>query len=235
VNLNAVNFLANSNESFKEIVMPVNIEDRPREQVKEEVIDVLVHNYSHGIISNDAFERRLDKVIASTTAQGMMDQIADLEQTPDQSISRHREKQFSINYSDDPVKESDFMINIMGGSDRNGYWRVPKNLFAISIMGGGEIDFTDACFGSNTVTIYSFTLMGGNDIYVPENVNVVCKGFSLMGGVSNKAPSMAGRNAPTLVIKSINIMGGTDIKIKQTIKEKFVAFAHQMKATFSSK
>jgi hypothetical protein len=31
------------------------------------------------------------------------------------------------------------------------------------------------------------------------------------------------------------MFGGTEISLKQTIKEKFVAFANQMKATFGAK
>ncbi|OFA32876.1 hypothetical protein BAE46_03785 [Glaciecola punicea] len=48
------------------------------------VIDVLVHTYSRGSISNEAFERRLDKVIEMTSHQAMMDQIADLDATPNE-------------------------------------------------------------------------------------------------------------------------------------------------------
>ena len=47
--------------------MTVKLEDRPLEQVKEEVIDVLVYNYSHSVISSEAFERRLDAVIATSS------------------------------------------------------------------------------------------------------------------------------------------------------------------------
>ena len=215
--------------------MAVKIEDRPIEIVKEEVINVLIHNYSHGIISSEAFERRLDVVVAAETATIMVEQISDLDQQLDEAILEEKEKTFALNYTDEPVEESDWHINIMGGSDRNGYWDVPRNLYLISIMGGSDIDFTDARFGCKKVTIYSFTLMGGNKIYVPENVNVVCQAFSFCGGVSNKAASVAGRNAPTIVVKGFNMFGGTEISLKQTIKEKFVAFANQMKATFGAK
>ncbi len=38
--------------------MAVNIEDRPINKVREEVIDQLIMNYSHGELSHEAFERR---------------------------------------------------------------------------------------------------------------------------------------------------------------------------------
>ena len=214
--------------------MTVILNDRPREQVKEEVIDILVHNFSHGIISNEAFERRLDKVIAAESNTEMMAEVADLESTPDEFIKQNREKQFSVNYSTESVEEEDYIVNIMSGSDRSGFWRVPNRLNIVSIMGGSTIDFTDAQFGSPNVTIRSLAIMGGDTIYVPENVNVVCKVFCLMGGISNRAPSIADRNAPTITITGFALMGGSTIKVKTTIKEKFVAFANQMKTTFGT-
>ncbi|MFT6206787.1 MAG: hypothetical protein ACJA0T_000691, partial [Colwellia sp.] len=44
--------------------MAVNIADRPTDKVREEVVDQLVMNYSHGELSHEAFERRLDQAMA---------------------------------------------------------------------------------------------------------------------------------------------------------------------------
>jgi hypothetical protein len=122
----------------------------------------------------------------------------------------------------------------MGGSDRSGRWKVPAEIRVLNIMGGSDIDFTDAEFTTPNVTIKTLCIMGGIDIKVPENVNVVTKAFCLMGGLDNKAPSIADRQAPTITVEGIVVMGGVDIGLKRTIKEKFVELANQMKALFSS-
>lgn len=212
--------------------MPVKLEDRPKEQVKEEVIDVLVYNYSRNFISDAAFERRLDAVIAASSNAEMMKEIEDLDTTPDDAIKQQREQSFGVNYANDVAEDDDWIVNIMGGSDRSGHWSVPKKLNIVSIMGGSTVDFTDAHFSTPNVTINSIAIMGGDTIYVPENVNVICKVFCLMGGIDNKAPSIANRNAPTITITGFALFGGSSIKVRKTIKEKFVAFANQMKATF---
>lgn len=212
--------------------MPVILEDRPREQVKEEVIDVLVYNYSRGVISNEAFERRLDVVIDASSNTEMMKEIEDLDYAPDNVIKQEREERFSVNYSREVAEDEDWIVNVMGGSDRSGIWAVPKKLNILSIMGGSTIDFTDAQFSTPNVTINSIAIMGGDTIYVPENVNVVCKVFCLMGGFDNKAPSVANRNAPTITITGFALFGGSSIRVRKTIKEKFIAFANQMKMTF---
>lgn len=214
--------------------MPVKLEDRPTETVKEEVIDILVHNYSHGYISNEAFERRLDAVIASTTNQKMMDEIADLDTTPHADIKKQKEHQFSVHYHDDVADESETIVNILGSNDRSGQWVVPRVIKVYSILGGSTIDFTDARFNSPNVRVQIISILGGDKIYVPENVNVVTKAFCVLGSVENKAPSIASRQAPTITIEGLILLSSVDIKIKTTIKEKFMAFANQMKTMFDA-
>ena len=216
--------------------MPVALEDRPREQVKEEVIDVLVHNFSHSIISNDAFERRLDAVIAAQTNQAMMDQIQDLDSRPtDEVLKQQKEQHFSVNYAteDSEAEEVDTIVNILSGSDRTGQWVVPKEIRVFALWGGSKLDFTDARFSSPNTKIKIYSLMAGTDIFVSEDVNVVSKAICIMAGIDNKAPSMAGRNAPTITVEGFMLLSGVNIKMKLNLKEKFVAFANQMKTMFS--
>jgi hypothetical protein len=215
--------------------MPVKLEDRPIETVKEEVIDTLVHNYSHGFISSEAFERRLDTVIETTSHQVMVDQISDLDEAPDDTVKKHKETQFSVNYSDTQAEKTDTLVNILGSSDRSGIWSVPREIKIFSLLGGSTLDFTDARFSSPNVTIKVISILSGDKIYVPENVNVVSKAFCILSSVGNKAPSIAGRQSPTITIEGFVVLGDLKIKIKTTIKEKFVAFANQMKEMFDTK
>jgi len=215
--------------------MAVILEDRPIETLREEVIDTLIYNYSHGVISNEAFERRLDQAMASQNHQEIVNLVADLEHTSDPEFSTQKERQFNINYAASNDDETDTIVNIFGGSGRSGQWTVPREIRIITIFGGADIDFTDAIFTTPTVTIKILCLFGGDNIYVPENVNVVSKAFCILGGIDNKAPSIASRQAPTLTIEGLVLFGGLDIKIKRTIKEKFVAFANQMKTMFNDR
>jgi hypothetical protein len=194
-----------------------------------------VHNYSHGYISSEAFERRLDVVIESSLHKDIVAQMSDLDSMPDETIKQCKEKQFGVTYHDDQADDSDLLVNIFGGSDRSGQWTVSKTMTSISIFGGADIDFTDARFTSPNITIHSYAIFGGDNIYVPEDVNVVSKVFCVFGGVSNKAPSIGSTRAPTITLKGLALFGGTDIRVKQTIKEKFVAFANQMKTVFDSR
>ena len=209
--------------------MPVILEDRPIDKVREEVIDQLIFNYSHGVISNDAFERRLDSAMASQSHQQMVDLVADLELKADANYEDKKDTQFNVNYGQDRPEEIDTIVNIFGGANRGGLWSVPKEIRIFSLFGGSEIDFTDALFHSPQVRVKIICIFGGEKIYVPENVNVVSKAFCVFGGIDNKAPSIANRQAPTIILEGLVLFGGVDVGVKRTIKEKFVAFANKLK------
>jgi hypothetical protein len=216
------------------MTMPVKLEDRPIEQVKEEVIDVLIHNYSHGIISNEAFERRLDAVIATSSHQEMVDQIQDLDAAPDDTLKKHKEQQFSVHYSQAPAEDSETLVNILGETERSGVWIVPKEIRLFTILGGSTLDFTDARFTSSNVTVKVMSILGSDKIFVPENVNVLSKAFCILGSSKNKAPSVASLHAPTINIEGVVILSELSIKLKTTMKQNFVAFANKMKAMFEA-
>ena len=94
----------------------VTLEDRPIEQVREEVIDKLIYNYSRGVISAEAFERRLDDAMASDDHQKIVDLAADLPMQADSSFKQQKDESFSINYTKSPSSESLKLLTILSKS-----------------------------------------------------------------------------------------------------------------------
>ena len=64
----------------------------------------------------------------------------------------------------------------MSGTDRKGVWTVPPTFTSFALMGGVEIDLTEARFEDAETTIQAFAFMGGIDIYVPEDIVVQVNG-----------------------------------------------------------
>ncbi|GHE84845.1 LiaF domain-containing protein [Thalassotalea profundi] len=213
--------------------MSVTIEDRPIESLREEVIDQLIMNYSHGKLSYEAFERRLDVAMASKSNVEIFALAEDLDLKVDPAYVESKKRDFSTQYTTKPPEENDLMINIFAGSNRQGRWTVAKEIRSLTVFGGSKVDFTDAQFSQPEVRMRVLCLFGGVDIYVPENVNIVSKAFCVFGGVDNSAPCIADRHSPTIIIEGFVMFGGVDIKVKRTIKEKFVAFADNMKNMFN--
>ncbi len=213
--------------------MPVILEDRPIEQVREETIDQLIHNYSHGVISSEAFERRLDQAMNSDSHQEIVELVADLSLKADSNYTDKKEHQFTPSYSTNNSDDDALNLkSILGNIERSGQWYVPKNITINGILGEATLDFTDAVFQHQNITIKLNCILGSSKIYVPENVNVVCKTYGIISSIENKAPSMANRQAPVITIEGKVVLGSLNVAIKRTIKEKFIAFANNLKSAF---
>ncbi|WP_076919404.1 MULTISPECIES: LiaF domain-containing protein [unclassified Pseudoalteromonas] len=211
--------------------MSVKIEDRPIEQVREQVIDQLIYNYSHGVISVEAFERRLDDAMAASDNKALMDLVEDLTLSTDQQYKAQKHSQFAPNYgsqhegSEEPLT----LRSILGSSERSGQWVVPQNIYIENYMGSINLDFTDAIFTHQHVTIHVNCYFGSEEIYVPEHVNVVSKMFCILGSFENKTVSLNKRQGPTIHIEGKTVLGSVEVKVKRTIKEKFISFANDLK------
>ena len=209
--------------------MPVKLEDRPIEQVREESVDKLIVNYSHAIISAEAFERRLDEAMATDSHQQLVDLVADLPLEADKSYDQQKERSFTPNYSAGNDEKDDKLISILGSNVREGQWVVPKKIHVVDIVGSAKLDFTDAIFQHQHVEVNVANVLGSLDIYVPEHVNVTTRMFNIIGSSENRAPSIANRQAPQITITGYSVLGSLEVSVKRTMKEKFVAFANSMR------
>ncbi|KGJ89259.1 hypothetical protein ND16A_2152 [Thalassotalea sp. ND16A] len=219
----------------KEYLVDVKLEDRPIEQVREETIDQLIYNYSHMVISAEAFEHRLDQAMQSNDAHEIVALVEDLQLKADTKYQSEKEYQFTPNYSHQVSDEDVNLRSILGSNERSGQWLVPKEINVFDILASTKLDFTDAIFQHQHVTINIFCLMGSDKILIPENVNVVTNIFDVMSSVENKSASMANRQAPTITIKGKVIMGSLVMKVKRTTKEKWMGFADSLKALLGTK
>jgi hypothetical protein len=102
----------------------------------------------------------------------------------------------------------------MGGFSRKGNWVMPKAFTAVTCMGGGTIDLREASFAEPNVTIRAFTLMGGIEILVPEDVEVILHGIPIMGGIDGPSGSNPLPGAPRVTIIAVAVMGGVDVKVR---------------------
>lgn len=207
----------------------VKIEDRPFDQVREEAIDQLIMNYSHGVLSAEAFERRLDIATEATSHQQLVDVVADLTLVPDKHYQQQRERTFAPQYQSGNDTRHENIINVLSSNQHNGQWLVPAEIRIINVMGSVELDFSEAIFQHQEIVIRVNNWLGSLDIQVPEQINVVSKMFNIVGSTSNRAPSNRGRQAPKIVIEGYSILGSLDVKLKRTIKEKFNSFANQLR------
>jgi Domain of unknown function (DUF1707) len=106
------------------------------------------------------------------------------------------------------------LLAIMGAFERRGRWNVPKKVTTFALWGGGVIDLRYADFTSTEVEIHATSIMGGQTILLPPEVNVEITGHGVMGGFDHSVAGKGTPGAPTVKISGFALWGGVGIKRK---------------------
>ncbi len=109
---------------------------------------------------------------------------------------------------------STVLLAIMSGFERRGRWNVPKRLTTFALWGGGVVDLRYADFTSTEVEIHSYSIMGGQTILLPPEVNVEVHGVGVMGAFDHVAAAGT-PGAPHVIIRGFSLWGSVSIKRKK--------------------
>jgi hypothetical protein len=205
----------------------VKIEDRPLDQLRQEVIDQLIMNYSHGIISVEAFERRLDIASDAKQHQELIAVVADLSLLPDEQYQQQRQRSLSPSYQAGDDTSNEKIISILSSNQHRGKWLVPAEICVLNVLGSVELDFSEAVFQHQHVVIKVNNWMSSLNILVPEQVSVVSNMFNIVGSSTHRPTAVTDRQAPKIVITGYSVLGSLDVTVKRTMKEKLNSFAMQ--------
>jgi predicted membrane protein len=81
-----------------------------------------------------------------------------------------------------------------------------------AVMGGCELDLTDAAIGEEEAIIDTFTLWGGIEIRVPPSWTVVNRVTPILGGVVDRTKSGSTDPKQQIVVRGLSIMGSVEIR-----------------------
>lgn len=108
---------------------------------------------------------------------------------------------------------------VMSGSNVRGRLRIDGTMRATAVMGGVQIDLTQAEIVNGEATISLIVCMGGVEIFVPPGVEVDAHGLvSIMGGHSVRVPA-APAYARVIRLRGVVVMGGVDVRVKGAAPE----------------
>ncbi len=110
--------------------------------------------------------------------------------------------------------ETGFAFACLGGSVRKGPWEPPETLYALSLMGGMQLDFRQAALLEGLTDIAILAVMGGVNIVVPDDVDVEVNGIGVMGSFEHVSHHVPGEGRPLLRIRGLALMGGVSVKVK---------------------
>lgn len=210
--------------------MPVNPLDKPIAKLREETIDQLTLNYSHGEISLEAFERRLDEALDAETHDKLISLTKDLDLVVDETFIEQKKRNFSFMADADGTANEPKIVSIFGHTVRQGTWNVPEAMRVLNTFADTILDFDEAKFTSMTTRIKITSVFGGIKIYIPEGINVVTNVSCIMAGVKDSASGSNNTNKPTIILDGFIFCSDIKIKSKKTFRKKLLEFAETVKA-----
>lgn len=160
---------------------------------------------AHGRLQMGEYEARLAKAYAAQTYDELDRLRADL---PGSSVCPDRGGECK-------PAPSTLLLAVATAFERRGRWNVPKKLTTFSLWGGGVVDLRYADFTSPEVQIKAYSIMGGQTILVPPEVNVEIHGHGVMGGFDQHVDGEGAPGAPTVKIQGFSLWGGVGIKRKR--------------------
>ncbi len=177
----------------------------PTSEQRERVEAELYEHFSAGHIELDVLELRLAGVDEAKSTAELQKLVSDLPALPEPAPAAVAE----------PAARG-WALAVMGGNSRKGTWSPPRQLNAIALMGGVELDFRQARLPAGVTHVTAVALMGGVEIVVPPGLPVTVRGLGIMGAVDQVEQSGGGRspNSPQLKVTALACLGGVEIKTR---------------------
>jgi hypothetical protein len=177
------------------------------------VAKILHDAMAEGRLTVGELEERLDKVYAAKTFGELEPLTRDLP-IPQYQV-RPAPQSRAVAVPHDRIGgrgTTSSAVAIMSGTDRRGEWIVPPTFNAFALMGGVEIDLTQAKFEDRETTIQAFALMAGIEIIVPEDITVHVTGVGFMGAFEDNARVAGPEGAPIVKVTGFAMWAGVEVK-----------------------
>lgn len=165
-----------------------------------QVAQLLSEAASNGRLTLAEYEARLTKAYSASTYDQLERLTCDLPEALE--YRRHKSR----------PAPSTMLLAILSGFERRGRWNIPGRMTTFTLFGGGVVDLRYADFTSPDVEIHAYSILGGQTILLPPEVNVDVKGHGVMGGFDRKVDGDGTPGAPTVTIKGFSLWGGVGIK-----------------------
>jgi hypothetical protein len=179
---------------------PRDAASRASDDDRIQVAQLLSEAAAHGRLTLAEYETRLSQAYGAKT----YDQLERLADDLPEAMEFRRGKS-------KPAPKT-MLLAIMSGFERRGRWYVPGRMTTFTLFGGGVVDLRYADFTSADVEIHAYSILGGQTILLPPEVNVEIDGRGVMGGFDRRVDGSGTPGAPKVRIKGFSLWGGVGIK-----------------------
>jgi hypothetical protein len=190
---------------------------RISDEERHAVAEVLRQAAGEGRIDFEELDERLEATYAAKTYADLIPITEDLPTSNLVQPHAASPARTSASGAVVPHRSRENHLAIMSAVDRRGHWIVPERTTVLAVMGGANLDLREAEFSAAEVTFVVNAIMGGADIVVGPDVNVVVEGIGIMGGFSgpsSRHPAELTPDSPTVRVKGIAFWGGVNVHRK---------------------
>ena len=197
-------------------------------KVRQATIDRLCERFAEDRLSMRDFERRLDLAHRATTTGQLRSLVAGFPPMTPQRAGGEPAPSTPAGSTfpaqtvpPERVPSRQFLAGVLGASTRGGVWIAPREMYAVALMGGVELDFREAGFGPGVTEVTVFAMWGGVDVIVPPDLQVECNGAGILGGFERTPDELAvassgsdGPGSPVLRVTGVALMGGVTVSTR---------------------
>jgi Domain of unknown function (DUF1707) len=180
---------------------------------RDQVAAVLSTAYAEGRLTRDEHDERIDQLMKAKTFDDLIPITSDLVIVGGRApvAASQSDSRVTIDTSRQNL-QPDKLVAIFGGVTRTGRWRVRKNIQALTLFGGMDLDLRDAIFEAPVVELSGFWCFGGLDVKVPAGIEIQDQTAGIFGGTDVSDIGDPAPGAPTLVIRGVTLFGGISIR-----------------------
>ncbi|MGW5361228.1 DUF1707 SHOCT-like domain-containing protein [Actinopolymorpha pittospori] len=178
---------------------------------REAVVARLNAACGEGRLTLEEFSERLERSYTARTRGELQPLLRDLPAESSEPASA------PVRAGEQGERRGEWHVTPIGGISRRGPWRM-RDLTAITLIGGADLDLREAQFTAREVTLTKVSLVGGVNLTVPPGVQVVIEGFSILGGRRVEIDEVPDGDAPTLRVRAFSLIGGINVRSSRPVE-----------------
>jgi Domain of unknown function (DUF1707)/Cell wall-active antibiotics response 4TMS YvqF len=176
---------------------------------------VINNALAEGRLTPEEHSQRLDSIFSAKTHAELVPLLDDLPATRGvrQEIARPQYADVDVS----PVPRSKRrLIAILSGFSRKGAWRPDPVMTIVTVLGGADLDFRDAILPGKEMVLRITAVLGGLQITVPPEMQVIDNTAAILGGsdVTGESAEALTPDSPLLRIEGVCVLGGMSVERK---------------------
>jgi hypothetical protein len=187
---------------------------------RDKVVQSLGEHFAHDHLTLDEYERRVQVAFRAQSHDALAELTRDLggpvvpAASPASTPAVTRPVDSDVQRLSKPKR----FLAFMSGVVRRGRWRVPERMRVIAVMGGVELDLSEAELTAQVTEIKVTAVIGAVVVTVPPGVRLESDGTAILGGFEDQLhePASGDPDAPVIRVTGVAIMGGVETKVAES-------------------